>query len=480
VRQDGDHDHSNRAIGRGGAEPREGDFLDLFRRSRGRAPVKRRLTSLVSTAQSTLPEGTGSVGAGLIVASVAAYVFVVVSLNALTGGAAAAFSAFWAVIFVAGPGFFLPLEQEVSRSVAHRRSQGLGSGPLIGRAARLGAIITVVLVVVSIASTPLLNDSLYHGDLLFVPALAIGIVGFYVVHLTRGVLAGSGRFRAYGVLLGADSLVRLAAAVVMAFVGVEQAGAYALALALSPFVAVAIALWGQRGLREPGPEAAYSELSASLGWLLVASVLTQALAYSSLIGVNVLAGPDEKDFVAGFASAFFVARVPVLAFQAVQGTLLPKLAGLTGSGRHDEFRRGLNRLLGVVVLIAVLGTVLAFLLGPFVGNLMFKDFSLDRGGLALLAAGSGAFIVALTLAQAMMAVRGYVAMTVAWGCGLFTCVLLMAVIPDLELRVELGFLVGAIVSAVLMAWSAVRKLDATADPGIDALVEAIEHEPMDI
>src|SRR5690606_15489277 len=101
-----------------------------------------RAAQLATQATQALPQGTGAVGAGLAVSAVTSYVFVVVSLNALSGEAAAAFSAFWAVIFVAGPGFFLPLEQEVGRAIAHRRAQGLGGGPLVHRAARLGAIIT--------------------------------------------------------------------------------------------------------------------------------------------------------------------------------------------------------------------------------------------------------------------------------------------------------------------------------------------------
>ena len=79
--------------------------------------------ALIGHARQTLPEGTASVGIGLAVAAVTSYIYVVVSLNALVGGAAAAFSAFWAVIFVAGTGFFLPLEQEVGRAVAHRRAR---------------------------------------------------------------------------------------------------------------------------------------------------------------------------------------------------------------------------------------------------------------------------------------------------------------------------------------------------------------------
>jgi hypothetical protein len=215
--------------------------------------MKKHAARIAMQARQTLPEGTGVVGAGLAVAAVTSYVFVIVSLNALDGNAKAAFSAYWAVIFVAGPGFFLPLEQEVGRALAHRRAQGLGGGPLVTRAAKLGGVITAIMVVASIASTPLLNDQMYHGDLWFVAALAIGLVGFYVMHLTRGVLAGEGRFRAYGLLIGVEGVIRLVFGIGLAAFGVERAGGYAMVLALAPFLAAAIALRRQKGLLAPGP-----------------------------------------------------------------------------------------------------------------------------------------------------------------------------------------------------------------------------------
>ncbi len=404
----------------------------------------------------------------------------VVSLNSLDGEAAAAFSAFWGVIFVVGPGFFLPLEQEVGRAIAHRRAQGAGGGPLVHRAARLGGLITVLLIVGCILAVPLLNEYLFHDDMLFLPALVVALVGFYVMHLTRGVLAGQGRFGAYGRLLAAEGVIRLGGAICLALAGVAHAGAYALVLGVAPFFAAAFALWRERGLIEPGPVAPYSELSASLGWLLLGSVLMQALAYSPLLGVNILSGPEQAVLVAGFASAFFVARLPVLAFQAVQGTLLPKLAGLAGGGRHDEFRQGLKRLLVAVCGVALAGVAGAFLLGPWVGNLLFKDFSLGAVGLALLAAGSGAFIIALTLAQAIVALGGHRIMSAAWSLGLLVAVGVMAGIGDLERSVELGYLAGACVAAVAMGLAMRSRIASSGTASVESLIEAIEHEPMEI
>ncbi|CAB4636789.1 MAG: hypothetical protein F2607_05475 [Actinobacteria bacterium] len=442
--------------------------------------MKAKVASVVGRAKNTVPAGTGAVGFGLVISSIAAYAFVVVALNALDGTAKSAFSAFWAVIFVTGPGFFLPLEQEVGRALAHRRAQGLGGRPLVMRATKLGAAIVAVLIVIAIAAAPILGSEIYHGDQLFTVALCISLVSFFLMHLTRGVLAGEGRFVAYGELMAFDSLIRLALAIGLTVGGADKAGLYALCLAVSPLLALPIVLRGGRRHLDDGPVAPYSELSANIGWLLAASVFTQGLAYAPLLGVNLLATVTQKAVVTGFASAFFVARLPVLAFQAIQGTLLPKLAGLAGSGKHDEFRRGLYRLLGLVISIAVLGTVGAFLLGPTVGKILFKDFTMSAGNLALLAAGSGIFIVALTLAQALMALAAPRTTAFAWGLGLAACIVTMALVDGLELRVDLGLIIGSAASATWMAIALARRQGQIDAADIESLVEAIEHEPIEI
>jgi len=261
---------------------------------------------------------------------------------------------------------------------------------------------------------------------------------------------------------------------------VTSAGIFALCIGLAPLVALPFALRGQRQILQPGTDAPFVELSKNLGWLLAGSVFMQALAYSPLLGVNLLGGPEDELIVAGFASAFFIARLPILAFGAIQGVLLPKLAGLAGSGQKDEFKSGLEKLLALVVGIAILGTVGAFVLGPTVGKILFKDFTMSANGLALLAAGSGVFIIALTLAQALMALGGHRMTAIAWCLGLLTAIGCMALIGGLEARVDFGFLIGSALVTVVMFVAVLRRRSQMDDVGVGALVEAIEHEPIDI
>src|SRR5262249_39330532 len=131
---------------------------------------------------------------------------------------------------------------------------------------------------------------------------------------------------------------------------------------------------------------------------------------------------------------FFLARVPIILFQAVQAALLPKLARLAGAGEHDDFRNGLRKLVLLVLGVGAFGTVSAYVLGPWAVQLFF-DKSISGGELALLAAGSAAFILALTLAQALIALMGHAKATASWIIGIVGGAVALAVmsIANVEL-----------------------------------------------
>ena len=445
--------------------------------------MRQRAGHLIDKTRDAVPEGTFAVGGGLVITAITTYVFLIIVRQALPNDHVySAFNAFWGFIFVAGPGLFLPLEQEVGRALAHRTAQGVGGGPLVHRAARLGAMLTAIMAIAAVATAPLYVKSFFQGDWLLIASLAIGLFGFAFMHLTRGTLSGNGRFRPYGMILAIDGAAKLVASIVLWQLGVHTAGPYGMCIALSPFLATGIALRGQTGLLREGPPAPYSELSTSLGWLLAGSLLMQVLGYSVLLGVGVLRHHRDARVAAGLSSAFFVGRIPPLLFQAVQGTLLPKLAGLAGTGRHDDFKRGLRQLMVIVVGIAAIGTAGAFAVGVPVGKLLFgaNKFNVTAVNLGLLVAGNGVFIIALTIAQALIALHGHKAAAVAWGVGVVAFLIGAAAISDLALRVEIGFLAGSVVTTLVMAWALLRRMRHGVTEGIGSLIAQIEHEPLDL
>ena len=201
--------------------------------------------------------------------------------------------------------------------------------------------------------------------------------------------------------------------------------------------------------------------------------------------MQVLADAEEKGKhgVAGrFLNGLIIARIPLFMFQAVQAALLPKLAHLAGAGRHEDFKAGLKRLLAVVVAIGSLATVTAFAIGPFVVTTMFgKDFRLSHTDLGYLAAASAVYMLALALAQALIALANYPRVVVGWAVGLVAFVVVTALSSDLLPRVEQGFLAGSTVSAAMMAWSVWRLLSTGAGKTHDAdeIIEAGHQLPIE-
>jgi O-antigen/teichoic acid export membrane protein len=450
-----------------------------------------RAQRLIEAAKKPVPEGTYAVGLGLVISGIAAYVFQILAFRALPKAEYTALNGLWVIAFVLAPGFFLPLEQEVGRALAHRRAQHIGGGPVVKRAALAGsglcaALIVIVLAVEGImraAGTDGLANSMFHNKAVLLPCLILALITYAFQHLTRGTLSGNGRFGPYGLVLAAEGIYRIVPAAILYALGIDNLFLYGLVFALPPVFASLTSLYKQHGLLEPGPEAPWSELSVNLGWLFGGSVLAQLLSYSPVLGILVLANPAERDIAADFIVGFFLARIPILLFQAVQAALLPKLAGLIGSGRHADFKSGLRKLLMLVVAVGAIGVVAGYLLGPTAGEILFgSKFTLDAQDLALLAAGSGLFILALTLAQALIALMGHARATYAWVAGNAAFwIVAIASGHDLFLRVELGFVAGCGIAALFM-WLFLRNRIRHGIPAdaLAELVEQIEHEQLEI
>jgi O-antigen/teichoic acid export membrane protein len=447
--------------------------------------MAQRTQRLVAATRRTLPEGTFVVGAGLVIAGITAYAFQILSFRALSKADYAALNALWVFVFVLAPGFFLPLEQEVGRAVADRRARQVGGGPVVRRAALLGLWLTLGLALATIVLSVTTNviNNLFEGSAGLVVCLIIALFTYCFQHVTRGTLSGNGRFRPYGMILGAEGIIRFVPVLALAAAGVSDPVWYGLCLAIPPVLGSLVSLVGQHGLLAPGPSAPWSELSTNLGLLLGGSLLAQTLSYSPFIGAQILATPSEKDAVADFIVGLFLARIPILLFQAVQAALLPKLAHLAGSGKHDDFRAGVRKLILVVVGIGVIGVIAGATLGPMVGEILFgSKFTLGNVDLALLAAGSGLFILALTLAQALIALLGHARALIAWSIGLVMFVVVTAVAgSDLFRRVEWGYIAGTGAAALAMGLMLHARLrEGIPEGGLASLVKQIEHEPLEI
>lgn len=419
-------------------------------------------------------------GTGLLLNGFTTYAFLVLSARALGTERYAPLSVLWALVFLVGPGLYLPLEQETSRALADRMARGFGGGPLVKRAALLGLGLTVIPLALTLATGPLILEHLLDEELMLLVAFGLSLVTFAVVYLARGVLSGLNRFRGYAIYMGAEGTTRLAVCIALMVLGTSSPGPFGMTVAVTPLVGIAIALRGQRRLVEPGPESPWSELSAAIVALLAGSLLAQLLVNAGPLTVELLAKPSEEAAAGRFLAGVIVARIPLFLFQAVQAALLPKLSGLAAAGELGEFRTGLGKLLRVVVGIGAVATVGAYAVGPWALRLFFgPEFDLTHQDLGLLALGSAAYMLSIAMAQALIALSGHLSVAIGWLAGIVGFVIVAALGSELFLRVELGLLAGSTLAAATMGIQLASHLRRGAIMTRSGVIEALHDLPME-
>jgi O-antigen/teichoic acid export membrane protein len=403
-----------------------------------------------------LPRGATVIAISLGIQGLTTYGFLIIAARALGPSRYSPFSVLWALTFVAAPGIFLPLEQEVGRAASARRVHGVGSRPVIARAALIGGgMVAAVLVFAGAGSGPLISR-LFDGQGLLFLGFLVAIPCYAVYYLARGTVAGAGRFRAYAAILLVEGAVRIAAAAVLWVLGVRNAGVFSLAIALPSVIGIAIVLPRQRGVAAPGPAAPWSEITAALGWLLTGSLLSQLLLNIPPLAVQAFFSAGDPTAAGRVLNGLIIARVPLFLFQGIQAALMPKLSSDATAGRMDDFRATLRRLLILVAMAA---------LGPPVLQILFghRFVPLGRFDLALLALGSESMMVALVLAYACIALGGYRGAAVGWVAGTVGVVAAMAILPGSLLRVEIAFCIGVGVACAVMAVALGRRMSARTD-----------------
>jgi O-antigen/teichoic acid export membrane protein len=302
-------------------------------------------------------------------------------------------------------------------------------------------------------------DKPFDGEPMLLVGLLLVVLGLGSAHLVRGVLAGLGRFGGYARYVMGEGVGRLLLVGILVVFAGGGIGAYGLAIGLAPFVGISLAVAGQRGLLQSGDPVPVSDLSRALGSLLVASAATAFMLNVSPLAVEFLATENQSQEPGRFLNALLIARIPLFFFQAVQASLLPKLSSLAGGDHFDELWQVLRRLLTLVLALGAVAIVGCGLLGPAVVETAFgSDFAVARRDMILLAVSSAVLMVALSLAQALIATRSQGRMALAWVAGVVAFPIAAAFGDDLFLRVEIALIISVTVTAVVMAVLVERRL----------------------
>jgi len=401
-----------------------------------------------------LPRGASKVSAGLVVLGVSSYAFLALARRGLDDAPYSVLSVLWVLLFTVGPGIFLPLEQELGRVVASRRALGLAYRPVVVKAV-WGVVVVVLSFTIAFGVFgDLVGRRLLGGDAAAGWSLVAGVAALAVSSLARGLFAGRGQFGRYAVQLGADGTFRVLLAVGLIVAQVHSVWMWGAALAAAPLLSVLVSAWGSaEDQPEPAgdPAADGIEFSHALGWLLGATLASQALANGAVILAQLAMGPGQEAVAGSLLIGLVVARVPLFLYAAVQAALLPRLAEVRAHRDLPGFVRLLASTTAVVTALGVANIVAVALFGRWVMRALFGQQPLSEHIMVLLAVATAAFMIASVLTQGLVALEHHMDSCIAWlfGLAVFALVFFQSS-SGLDERVTWSFLGGAVGAAIAM------------------------------
>lgn len=319
---------------------------------------------------------------------------------------------------------------ETTRSVAAAARDDHAAGPVLWRVA---AVVAACAGAAVLALVPFWRGRVLHGgDDVLVVALVVAVLGYSVHSVVAGATAGRRWWSQTALVITGEATLRLLAtlAVVAASATVVGMGA---ASALGAFAWLLLVVRPGRVrdallLRTDAP-------AATLARRMSAALVAQGASAVLVVGFPILlassTGRAEYAAAAPLLLAISLTRAPVLLpLNALQGVAVSHLVR-AGSG----LARLLLRLLALVVAVAGLGAVLAWVVGPWLMRFLFgAGYAVDGGVLALLtlaAGGTAALTLTGACAQALAAYDWYVA---GWVVALVACVVLLQVPGSMEAR----------------------------------------------
>jgi len=423
--------------------------------------------SSVSAARSNSGYGRGAriLSVGIALTGVVTLAYFVLAAQALGGDSVEYkhISLVWSIMFIVASVIYRPIEQLLSRTIADRRARGHRGGHNLRVALLIQAAFALVFLGVALLLRDLLQDDLFDGSAALYWVLVVGVLAYGGSYFARGFLAGHQRFGLYGLLvfLEAISRVLFALAVVVGIASGQLA--VALGMAAAPLLSLLVVPWFFAHREENGPPADVSAVEEAGGGLTLrhgapfaAAVFAVMISEQTLLNAAVLTveGTSADAALAAIVfSVLLIARAPLQLFQAVQGSLLPHLAGLQATAGEAEFRGAIRVTVLAIAAFALAVAAGLFAVGPLVvGTLFDIDRDIGRAGLALVGLGMGFHLVAGTLNQAALARGHALGAALAWlACaGAFVGWMLSPAIEDQLLRTEVGYCCATALLAALL------------------------------
>lgn len=393
------------------------------------------------------PVARGSVarvGIATAVTAVCGYAVLYLAARALDPAGFSLFGVFWGA-FGLVTGAANGLLQEAAREVRHSRHNPPAAGASRTRPMRVAAAVGVGAGIAIAVTAPWWSSHIFTASTgLSVALLAAGLAGFCLHATLLGMLAGVGRWTAYGALMVTDAVIRVLIAVASFLLGwglvgflwatVAGAAAWALLLTLSTTARSAARMTTGGSVRAFLRGSAHSIAAAGASAILVMGFPVLLKATSGELGA---AGGVV-------ILAVTLTRAPLLVpLTAMQGNLIAHFV--------DRSRRGarLQPLLApatVIVGIGIAGIAAAAALGPWLLRQAFgPQYATGGALLAWLTAGAVSVALLTLTGAATVAAARHRAYSVGWVGATVAAAALLTLPMDLETRTVVALLCGPLV-----------------------------------
>jgi O-antigen/teichoic acid export membrane protein len=383
---------------------------------------------------------------GGLLGALGAYLFQVLGTRNLDPDAFAPVSVLWTAFFILATILLVPVEQYVTREVASGRKALPGDLKPALILAGIGSLVGGVFVWLTL-------DDLFVGDPVYVLQLVLLMVGYSLLFVGKGVLAGVRRFADVGWVLIIESLARLLAAVVLLRL-VHDAASLGWAMVFGGFAVLALGWWRH----DSGvPQESSAPASKFLSGYVVGTSSAQLLLAGAPLAVAALGGSPA--LVSIIFVTFTLYRAPLTLIFSLQGRILPYLVGLAREANHGQLVRITTRVVLGGVALALAGAAVGWLVGPEVVGLLYGQEYAPSATVAMFAAGGVMAASAAQVASQVLVAEGRTSrLSWAWLGGLVVAIVVILLAGgEPDTRVAVAFAAGEVSALGLMAYLAIRR-----------------------
>jgi len=402
----------------------------------------------------------GSLGMALGAYGVLTYLYFAIASHNLDADDYGDLVVLWAAVFIIVATLYRPVEQLLTRSIAHSEAEGRSGGHEVRNAAVIQSLAAAGFLIVALAARTPIQDELLSGSADLYYVFLAAVIGYAGSFFARGLFAGSRRFGVYAGLILSEAVARISIAVVVAVGVASGTTTIALGIALGPIVSLLVLapLLGARvgSARQEGAEVPGLTMAQGSGFA-VAVLFIMGSEQILINGGPLFVRLDEGTAAAGFLfNVLMLVRAPLLVFQAVATSLLPhltRLSSIGGERNEASFDQSIRLTLLAIAAFTAATALIVAAAGPQLMQIAFGD-SFDYPRLELLAMCPiiGLYLASWTLNQAALAEGRVRAAASCWvAAAVLFAVINLVPATDAVTRAELAFGLASLLLASLLA-----------------------------